>query len=154
MVGGRPLSAVGRRREQIAALVELCTAVSEEWKGQTPKRIPRADERSEWIRRPDLVTDLVERYFGPRWRADWSPRVLADPNRFAVVRWARFIAWYCVLRAEGQTKKYENNFDDAHYGLLASYTGTLGSNDRGLNDAFTAIFPKAQALSLEALVPV
>ena len=103
------------------------------------------------MRQANLVTDLVEKFFSPRWRAHWRPLAVADPNLIALIRWARFVAWYCVRRAEGQQNKYENNFDDAHYGLLGSYTGHLGTHDKGLAEATTSIFPGVRVLTLSNL---
>jgi hypothetical protein len=60
--------------------------------------------------------------------------------------------WYCLKCAEGQTFKYENNFDDAHYGLLASYAGHLGTDDKGLAEAAAAIFPGLRVIGLADLV--
>ena len=100
---------------------------------------------------PQFATDLVEYVLSSRWRKEWRRYLNDDPNRFAIIRWARFLAWYCVKRAEGQTNKFENNFDDIHYGLLASYTGHLGTNDKGLAEATLAIFPKMRVVRLAEL---
>lgn len=80
--------------------------------------------------------------------------VASDPNRIALIRWSRFVAWYCLRRAEGLRVKFENNFDDAHYGLLASYTGHLGTDDKGLVEAATTIFPGIRVVTLSQLQPV
>jgi hypothetical protein len=152
--GARDLEPVRNRRHQIETLVRLCTAIAEVWRSQPGKRTPNADEKGDWIRQAHLVTDLVERFLHERWRREWRRQVDNDPNRFAVVRWARFVAWYCLRRAEGHTRKYENNFDDAHYGLLASYAGHLGTADKGLREAATTIFPKLRVLDLGGLVGV
>jgi hypothetical protein len=157
---GRPLSGardsepVRRRREQIEKLVQLCTEVAAIWRQQAGKRHPKPEERGDWVRQPQLVTALVERYFGKVWRPEWRQQVEADPNRFAVVRWARFVAWYCLKRGEGQTYKYKNNFDDAHYGLLASYTGHLGTGDKGLQLVSRTIFPDLRIIEFSDLIRV
>jgi hypothetical protein len=154
LVGARSSDPVRHRREQIDTLVRFSMAIAEIWAQNPAKRLPKLEQRGEWVRQPDLVTDLVEKYFGPRWRAQWHPLVTADPNRFALIRWARFVAWYCLRRAEGLLFKYENNFDDAHYGLLGSYTGQLGTHDKGLAEATTSIFPGVRVLTLSELVPL
>jgi hypothetical protein len=93
----------------------------------------------------------VETQFPKWWRPEWRQYIHSDPHRFAVIRWARFLAWYFVKRAEGQTKKFVNNFDDAHYGFLASYAGHLGTHDKGLAEATQAIFPSLRVLRLDDL---
>lgn len=142
---------VENRKQQIEKLVRLCSAIAELWKEQ-PKRVPRQEEVGGWLREAHRVTDLVETFFGKVWRPEWRQQVASDPNRFAVIRWARFVAWSCVKRAAGQTVKYENNFDDAHYALLGSFTGHLGTDDRKLGEAAMSIFPGICVLELAALM--
>jgi hypothetical protein len=142
---------INLRNHQIAELVRFSDAIKDAWKKRPLKRLPQPTEKGEWIRLPQFATDLVEYVLSSRWRKEWRRYLDDDANRFAIIRWARFLAWYCVKRAEGQTKKFENNFDDIHYGLLASYTGHLGTNDKGLQEATVAIFPGLRVIRLENL---
>jgi hypothetical protein len=139
------------RNHQIDELVRFSDAITVVWGKRPQKRIPRPSEKGEWVRLPQLATDLVETRFFKWWRKEWRRYVNEDPHRFAVIRWARFLAWYFVKRAEGQTHRFANNFDDIHYGLLASYTGHLGTDDRGLEEATLAIFPSLRIVRLSDL---
>jgi len=142
---------VKQRNHQINELVRFSDAITVAWGKRPQRRTPRPSEMGEWVRLPQLATDLVETQFSRWWRKEWRRYVDDDPHRFAVIRWARFLAWYFVKRAEGQTHKFANNFDDAHYGLLASYTGHLGTDDRGLEEAALAIFPSLRVVRLNHL---
>jgi len=46
-----------------------------------------------------------------------------------------------MRRALGDTRKFENNWDDAQYGFLASYTGHLATGDKGLIKMVGLVFP-------------
>ena len=108
-------------------------------------------DRGEWVRQFGPVIQAAEAFPGIPWRREWRQRAEANANRFAVIRWLRFFLWYCLKRIDGQTRKFENNFDDAQYGLLASYTGHLGTDDHGLRDAAQAIFPGLRVVGLANL---
>ena len=146
--------AIARRNHQINELVRFSDAIVVAWGKRPRKRIPRPEEKADWVQLPQLATDLVETQFPIWWRREWRQYVNDDPHHFAIIRWARFLAWYFVKRAEGQTQKFANNFDDVHYGFLASYTGHLGTHDRGLEEAARAIFPSIRVFRLNDLQPV
>lgn len=139
----------------VKQLSVLCTRIAERWSKTYPGRaLPTPEEQAEWIRRPDLVKPFISGPYAGRWRAEWTNSLAADPNRFALVRWIRFVGWYCMRRIEGETRNFENNFDDATYGLLASYTGHLGTNDHGLQRAAKAIFPGIRFLDQQGLIEI
>ena len=52
--------------------------------------------------------------------------------------------WYALMRSlnpAGDYHKFENNWDDAHYPFLASYTGRIAAVDRGIKGLIAAILP-------------
>jgi hypothetical protein len=133
----------------------LCTRIADNWQKTYPGRsLSTLEEQADLIRRPDLMKPFVNGPYAGRWRAEWTSTLATDPNRFALIRWTRFVGWYCMRRITGETYKFENNFDDATYGLLASYTGHLGTNDRGLQQAVEAIFPGIKILDQQRLVEI
>jgi hypothetical protein len=84
-----------------------------------------ADRCREWIRRPAFAQILraVERstFADPR----WAERLARFPDTLAHARWARLVAWYAFRRSltgERARKKAGNDYEDAAYAFLASYT--------------------------------
>lgn len=141
---------INRRENDIRQHVVLCKEINMRWHNAYPRRpLWKPEDRANWIRQPDLINALLKAY--APWRQEWTSTIANDPNRFALVRWIQFVLWYCMKRIDGQTKKFENNFDDAIYGLLASYTDHLCTNDGGLQRAVKAIFPHIRVLDKEFL---
>jgi hypothetical protein len=141
--------------DKASKLTALCDQIADNWRATYPIRsLTTVENQIEWIRRPELVKPFVTGPYAARWRPEWTSTIAAAPNRFALVRWARFISWYCMRRIAGEQGKFENNFDDAVYGLLASYTGHLGTNDRGLRHAVEAIFPSVRILDQNRLIEI
>lgn len=148
-------NSIGYREQEINNHVTVCKRISDAWHKTYPGRsLTSIQNQIEWIRGPELVRPIVTELYYPRWRSEWTSTLANDPNRFAVVRWARFVGWYCMRHITGQTHKFENNFDDAIYGLLASYTGHLGTNDCGLQQAAQAIFPGLRIVDQQRLIEI
>jgi hypothetical protein len=143
---------VKRRLHQIDQSVKLSEAIVALWETNPNKRPPRQDEMSAWVRQSQRVTDLIEKFAPRYWRKEWRKSLDLDRNRIAIIRWGRFFAWYCAKLAAGGSHRFENNYDDIHYGLLSSYSGFLGTSDVGLIEATRGIFPKVNILGLEGLV--
>ena len=109
------------------------------------------EAQHKWIRIPDQGTELVvqnnpERFDGPRWRAVLS----VFPDRLAAGRWARIIIWYALMRSlnpTGHEHEFENNWDDAHYAFLASYTHRIATHDNGMKRLIAAVFPSVTVCS-------
>jgi hypothetical protein len=132
----------------------VCERIAERWQKEYPRRSLHTTEvPADFIRRPDLIKPFLSLY-AARWRPEWTRTIANDPHHFALVRWIRFVGWYCMRRIDGETYKFDNNFDDAIYGLLASYTGHLGTDDRGLRTAMEAIFPGIRLLGLKSLIEI
>lgn len=49
--------------------------------------------------------------------------------------------WYSLTMSLDETREFGNNWDDAHYAILAAYTGHLWTHDRGLTALVKAVFP-------------
>lgn len=75
------------------------------------------------------------------YRKTWTPLINRHPMRYAIGRWGRILLYYATRRLKGEKKKFDNNFDDAQYLFLASYTGHLVTSDQGLIRAARVCFP-------------
>lgn len=98
----------------------------------------------EWIRRPEQMRWALaikpDKYATP----SWNCALLRFPDRLAHGRWLRLIMWYALQRAlapEQLERTFENNYDDAHYAFLASYSKLLVTGDSGLERAVRAVSP-------------
>ena len=81
----------------VKQLSTLCTRIAERWSRTYPGRLlATLEEQAEWTRRPDLIKPFVKGPYAGRWRAEWTDSLAVDPNRFALVRWTRFVGWYCI----------------------------------------------------------
>jgi hypothetical protein len=135
---------------QSRKLTELCDNYAEFCRANDANESLNMRDRAELLK-PAQVVSLAERYCASQWRTGWRECVDRDGDRFALIRWLRFIGWYCLKRRDGQKKDFQNNFDDAEYGLLASYTGHLGTKDGGLKSAAEVIFPGVAIVGIEDL---
>lgn len=111
-----------------------------------------------FIRRPAIVTDfLYASRLNPSWRSrKWRYNLEVFPDRFAVGRWARLLAYYGIRRLmapEERGDRFSNNFEDATYAFLASYTGFLASKDIGLRRCVGDLFPNVSLVDLDAATP-
>ncbi len=135
-------TSINHRLNDIRLHVRICDEFAKSFQTTYPHRsLGSTKEQEKMIRGPDLIKPFLNGPYHFCWRPEWDNTLLTDSNRFAIARWARFFAWYCMRRAHGEKGKFKNNFDDAMYGLLASYTDHLGTHDEGLKRAVKAIFP-------------
>jgi hypothetical protein len=143
----------GEHELRRARFVKLCLSFSAWANGRRPEwiEILRAhpSARVAWIRSPDLVADFVARrkpsYSTPQWRS----ALRCFPDRCAVGRWGRIVAWYALQQAikpDRREANFENDWDDAEYAFLASYTGLLATEDRGLMGLVAAVFPQVSVI--------
>ena len=73
------------------------------------------------------------------WR--WRRHLECFPDRLLIGKRARLDLYYAIRRSLGDSKKFENNWDDMHYAITASYTGHLATHDAGLVRAAEIIAP-------------
>jgi hypothetical protein len=79
----------------------------------------------------------------PRYNSEaWHGALSEFPDRRAVGRWSRLMLWYVMCRAAGENSR--NNWEDAHYAFIASYTGHVATEDAGLREAVEACFPNVR----------
>ena len=80
--------------------------------------------------------------------ADWEQALTIFPDKMAIGRWLRVLYWYTIISAGKSDKEVEkgNDFDDAHYAFLSSYSGFIATRDQGLKDCISALFPSCQTL--------
>ncbi len=75
-------------------------------------------------------------------RKAWRSHLGRFPERSAVGRWIRTIAWYAmdtVARPDVNDEKRGNDYDDSHYVFLSLYTNHILTQDSGLGVAAQAI---------------
>lgn len=117
----------------------LCQGFADWITQRQPEELKRMrgnpSEQHKWIRAQQLTAWVLEtnpgRFDGP----EWQDALSVFPDRLAVGRWTRILFWYGLMRAinpAGNYHKFENNWDDAHYPFLASYTGRIAAASPGL----------------------
>jgi hypothetical protein len=130
------------------SFVQLCEEFRD-WVNKQPgklfDKVPKDDEEMrKWIQDPTLTASFVPARFKPRKKfqdVGWREHLTHFPDRLAVGRWGRIIAYYAMLMARGLTHKFKNNWDDANYLFLASYSHHLITSDTGLIKAARMMFP-------------
>lgn len=111
------------------------------------KPVPEAlEDKVALISNPEVVVDLLTGTSAELVRRSWREHVLKDVNRYARARWIRINFWYAMNFSQGRRSKFENNYDDAVYALLASYTGHLATHDRRLRQMTSDLFPGLRVL--------
>jgi hypothetical protein len=95
-----------------------------------------------YLHESDSYRSWSEKTHWPFFKAEWRTKMALRPMRFAVARWGKICLHYALKHLGGASAGFENNFDDAQYLLLASYTGHLATSDRGLREAAMVVFPK------------
>lgn len=103
----------------------------------------------DWIRSPNLVPAFVQAIPTARrfCSAAWLRALRTFPDRHAIGRQVRITAWYALrrfLRRDENAVTFGNNYEDAQYAFLASYSYELATRDKGLRDCVTALFPKVR----------
>jgi hypothetical protein len=111
--------------------------------GRPSEKIPHTPQAiRHFVRSYDISKLIVHRdkyaFYGD-WR--WRRLLSAFPDKLLIARTARLDLYYAIRRALGDSKKFENNWDDKHYALCASYTGHLVTHDAGLRTAAEIIAP-------------
>jgi hypothetical protein len=101
-------------------------------------------KQSELATIPDVHVPLIQRNNRRYRKYAWRRTLSVFPDRAAIGRWSRLIMWYAIMHAAGRTKRFDNNFDDAHYGFLASYAGHLVTHDDLLAETVSVLFPKTR----------
>lgn len=108
------------------------------------------EEQLAWIQQPNAVVDLVAQDSPHFDTSKWRKSLGQFPDRLAAGRWARLFIWYSLARSISISRgasslkaehEFGNNWDDAHYAFLASYTRRLVTLDKGLKLAVKAVFP-------------
>ena len=74
--------------------------------------------------------------------AAWQAPLAIFPDKLAVGRWMRLVTWYRLEHVQGKTRKFGNNWADAHYLFLASYAGNLFTGDKRMMKAAETVFPQ------------
>jgi hypothetical protein len=108
---------------------------------------------SEWVRQPGLVNAFLAAVPDARkykTRA-WRKALACYPDRQAMGRWVRLMAYYAMLRVlkrDHRDDRFANNFEDATYAFLSSFAGSIATNDAILRDCSAAVFPWVTACPL------
>ena len=123
-----------------AEFVDLCEGfarwATETQADQLPKFRSDVNEQRRWIRKPDQITEyLLSRNKGRFEGPDWRDALSKFPDVHAIGRWVRIVIWYAMrrlIKPSESSHSFENNWDDAHYAFLASYTKRIATRDKGL----------------------
>lgn len=114
----------------------------DKWQTATGATRPSNDEEARAITEDSGEVRTCVKAFMGKWRVpSQDARISASVDSLPVSRFARILMWYLLSRMCGARQKFENNADDAHYLLLASYTGHLATHDKALRNAARNLFP-------------
>lgn len=141
---------INNRNEQISETVDFIKRVAVEW-AQRPHHGPMPPPEGEWENRSQYAMKVAKYRYRAVCPMTWWPILVTNPHRLAIYRWSKLEAFYSTQYADGHTRKFENNFDDIHYALLATYTGHLGTDDKGLIEAVTTAFPGLRVIRIKDL---
>lgn len=137
------LSHAAQGREAFVSFADDCRDFIRQQKGRPSEKIPHTKEAiRDYVRQYDVSSLIVHRggrgpYGDWRWRRHFG----CFPDRLLIARRVRLDFYYAIRRASGDSKKFENNWDDIHYAIAASYTGHLAPHDSGLATAAEIIAP-------------
>lgn len=137
------------KQQRVAAFTGLCERFSATAQDRIPgwrKQLRSQESQHELIRQPGFIASFVqqnnERVAGP----EWKEHLQAFPDKHAVGRWVRLVAWYAIQHSLGRTHDFGNNYCDAEYAFAASYVGRIATTDGGLTEAIRAVFPYVDIL--------
>jgi hypothetical protein len=137
------LSHAARARAAFVSFADQCRDFIASQDGRPSEKIPHTKEAiREYVRRynaADLVVHRGGRGEYGDWR--WRKHLECFPDRLLIARRARLDLYYAIRRSLGDSRKFENNWDDIHYAIAASYTGHLATHDGGLATAAEIIAP-------------
>lgn len=131
------------QRAEFVALCEQFTKWANETQGsQIHSFRSNPTKQRLWIQQPNQVTDYIARMNPDRFASDdWRQALSVFPDIHAIGRWARIVLWYVMRRlVEDNAQDFENNWDDAHYAFLTSYTKCLATHDSGLKKLVTNLY--------------
>jgi hypothetical protein len=80
------------------------------------------------------------------WR--WRRYLEGFPDRLIVAKFARLQLYYSIRRTLGDARKFENNYEDMHYAIAASYTGHIATSDTRLIRACELLAPGVRVFRL------
>lgn len=137
------LSHAARGREIFVSFADRCREFIMGQDGRPCEKIPhtKSDIRS-FVRGLDMAS-LVVHPAGRGEYGDWRWRrhLTVFPDRLLIARRVRLDLYYAIRRSLGDSRKFENNWDDIHYAIAASYTGHLATHDGGLATAAEILAP-------------
>jgi hypothetical protein len=129
------------KRGEFLALAANFAEWFQEKSPEAVRSLGSIQRQRDWIQDPRLVAEAAGHFF-PEYASDgWPTRLQGFPDRFAVCRWMRIIAWTCLKKATGATRGISNDWDDAQYAYLASYAGGLVTADQHLKKTMALLFP-------------
>jgi hypothetical protein len=141
------------RKKLTERAVKFCSNLAERFHERL-KKTPSEEERILWVRTYQPSPNALANLYQPFWCSDWSGRSRREFNQLAIVKWTRLLAWYTFKRYDRQTRKFENNIDDAMYAMLATCCGFIGTNDTGLQNTVGVLFSTVQVITQNHLIPL
>lgn len=74
-------------------------------------------------------------------RKPWITHLPLNPDSYALGIIAKLMIWYSALYAADERRDYENATEDMQYIFLATYTGNLATQDKGMARAAKTLWP-------------
>lgn len=94
-----------------------------------------------WLRDPELASRSAAHIYPECSGLEWQAKLCCFPDQFAVGRWMRVLARSHCRALLGRTKGIQNDWDDAQYAFLTSYSLRLLTLDKDLAQAVRQLFP-------------
>lgn len=131
---GQWLTSSESKRSSFVNLTDQMRSYITSQEGALREKIPQTpDAIKEYIQRENMADYVISRSGkGPihDWR--WRRHLEGFPDRLIVAKLARLELYYGIRRTLGDTRKFENNYEDMHYAIAASYTGHIATSDERL----------------------
>jgi hypothetical protein len=123
--------------------------------GRPSEKIPHTHDAIRNYVRQYNVANLVIHRSGQGRYGDWRWRRHLErfPDRLLIAKRARLDFYFALRRSLGDSRKFENNWDDIHYAISASYTGHLATHDAGLARAAEILAPGLRIYSITGAPP-
>lgn len=91
--------------------------------------------------RSSILPDILAQFYPDEQQKGWREAISHAPLNFVFARFAYVMAYYAATGARSAEPGHPNDWDDAQYAVLASYTGHLATFDAGLKECASILFP-------------
>jgi hypothetical protein len=139
----RWLQDVASGRDSFLSLADECKRFIEGQAGKPSTKSPQTPEAiREYVQQFNIADAIVHRGGeGPYGDRCWRRHLDEFPDRLLIGRYARLQLYYLIRRTLGDSRKFENNWDDMFYAIAASYSGHIATHDKRLIKACNILSP-------------